>query len=120
MENGRPDVRVFTADGASSALKLLAEAHEIDLCLTDQRLLDGEGADLARQIRNLYPSVAVGILCAEPTLTLANEMRAIGAVACLSKDRDTTALCEAIDTLYNGGAIFDDSARSGERFSWRR
>lgn len=113
LENGRPDVRVFTADGASSALKLLAEAHEIDLCLTDQRLLDGEGADLARQIRNLYPSVAVGILCAEPTLTLANEMRAIGAVACLSKDRDTTALCEAIDTLYNGGAIFDDSARGG-------
>jgi DNA-binding NarL/FixJ family response regulator len=113
LESSSPDVQVLTADGASSALKLLAEASEIDLCLTDQRLLDGEGADLARQVRELYPSIAVGLLCAEPTLTLANEMRAIGAVACLSKDRDTTSLCDAIDTLYNGGSIFDDVARGG-------
>jgi DNA-binding NarL/FixJ family response regulator len=113
LESNSPDVQVLTADGASSALKLLAEASEIDLCLTDQRLLDGEGADLARQVRELYPSIAVGLLCAEPTLTLANEMRAIGAVACLSKDRDTTSLCDAIDTLYNGGSIFDDVARGG-------
>ena len=103
LESSGPDVQVFTADGASSALRLLTEVHEIDLCLTDQRLLDGSGADLARRVRELYPSIAVGLLCAEPTLTLANEMRAIGAVACLSKDRDTSALCDAIDTLYSGG-----------------
>jgi DNA-binding NarL/FixJ family response regulator len=117
LESNNADVQVFTADGASAALKLLAEASDIDLCLTDQRLLDGEGADLARQVRELYPSIAVGLLCAEPTLTLANEMRAIGAVACLSKDRDTSALCDAIDTLYNGGSIFDDFTRGavGER-----
>ena len=114
LEGSGPDVQVFTADGASSALRLLAETSEIDLCLTDQRLLDGEGADLARQIRELYPSIAVGLHCAEPTLTLANEMRAIGAVACLSKDRDTSSLCDAIDTLYNGGSIFDDVARGNE------
>jgi DNA-binding NarL/FixJ family response regulator len=114
LEGSGADVQVFTADGASSALKLLADANDIDLCLTDQRLLDGEGASLARRVRELYPSIAVGLLCAEPTLTLANEMRAIGAVACLSKDRDTSALCDAIDTLYNGGSIFDDVARVGE------
>jgi DNA-binding NarL/FixJ family response regulator len=79
LESSGPDVQVLTADGASAALKLLSEASDIDLCLTDQRLLDGEGASLARQIRELYPSIAVGLLCAEPTLTLANEMRAIGA-----------------------------------------
>jgi DNA-binding NarL/FixJ family response regulator len=114
LESSGPDVQVLTADGASAALKLLSEASDIDLCLTDQRLLDGEGASLARQVRELYPSIAVGLLCAEPTLTLANEMRAIGAVACLSKDRDTAALCDAIDTLYNGGSIFDDAARTGD------
>jgi DNA-binding NarL/FixJ family response regulator len=113
LESSGPDVRVLTADGASSALKLLAQATDIDLCLTDQRLLDGEGAGLARVIRELYPSVAVGLLCSEPTLTLANEMRAIGAVACLSKDRDTAALCEAIDRLYSGDTIFDDFVRGG-------
>ena len=114
LEGSGPNVQVFTADGASSALRLLAEVSDIDLCLTDQRLLDGEGTELALRIRELYPSIAVGLLCAEPTLTLANEMRAIGAVACLSKDRDTSALCDAIDTLYNGGSIFDDIARGHE------
>jgi len=114
LESSSPDVKVFTADGASSALKFLAEATEIDLCLTDQRLLDGEGASLVRQVRELYPSIAVGLLCAEPTLTLINEMRAVGAVACLSKDRDTSALCDAIDTLYNGGTVFDDFAKVSE------
>jgi DNA-binding NarL/FixJ family response regulator len=123
LESSRSDVQVFTADGASSALKFLADAPEIDLCLTDHRLLDGNGASLARLIRELYPSIAVGMLCAEPTLTLINEMRAMGAVACLSKDRDPMALCEAIDTLYDGGSIFDDftgSSAGEQTLSLRR
>jgi DNA-binding NarL/FixJ family response regulator len=123
LESSGPDVRVFTADGASNAIKLLAGTPEIDLCLTDQRLLDGEGVSLARTIRQLHPSVAVGLLCAEPTLTLASEMRTIGAVACLSKDRDPAALCEAIDVLYNGGSVFDDvaaSAAASQSLSLRR
>ena len=52
LESSSPDVQVFTADGATAAFKLLAEANDIDLCLTDQRLLDGEGASLARRVRD--------------------------------------------------------------------
>src|ERR1700722_10421364 len=85
LESSSPDVQIFTADGATSAPKLLAGAPDIDLCLTDQRLLDGEGASLARRVRELYPSIAVGLLCAEPTLTLANETGALGAGASLSE-----------------------------------
>ena len=110
LEGSRSDTHVFTADGATSALRLLVKTSDIDLCLSDQRLLDGEGAALVRTIRELYPSVAVGLLCAEPTLTLANEMRGIGAVACLSKERDTASLSAAIDALYDGGSVFDDAA----------
>jgi DNA-binding NarL/FixJ family response regulator len=111
IEGSRSEVQIFTAEGTGTALRLLAETPEIDLCLTDQRLQDGDGVSLARQIRELYPSIAVGLLCAEPTLSLVDQMKTIGAVACLSKDRDTASLCEAIDTLYNGGALFDDILR---------
>jgi len=123
VESSNSDAKVFTADGATEALRLLAEIADIDLCLTDQRLLDGEGVALASRIRELYPSIAVGLLCAEPTLTLAEKMKAIGAIACLSKDRDTAGLCEAIDTLYDGGTLFDDALKgvtSGELLSLRR
>src|ERR1700680_4451617 len=73
LESSSPEVQVFTADGATSALQLFADANHIARCLTDQRLRDGEAATLARRVRDLYPSIAVGLLCAEPTLTLANE-----------------------------------------------
>jgi DNA-binding NarL/FixJ family response regulator len=112
LESSDPDIKVHTVDGITSASNYLAETSDIDLCLTDHRLLDGDGVTLVRRVRNLYPSIAVGMLCAEPTLSLAEEVRLLGAVACLSKDRDPAGLCDAIQTLYNGGTIFDNVARS--------
>jgi DNA-binding NarL/FixJ family response regulator len=112
LESSDPDIKVHTADGITSASSYLAETNDIDLCLTDYRLLDGDGVTLVRRVRSLYPSIAVGMLCAEPTLSLADEIRSLGAVACLSKDRDPVGLCEAIQTLYNGGTIFDNVARN--------
>lgn len=107
LESRGPNLKVHTADGVTDAMDVLERNRDIDLCLSDYRLLDGDGVDLVKKVRARYPTIAVGILCAEPTLSLVNEVRALGAIACLSKDRDPDALCDAIDILYNGGTVFD-------------
>lgn len=65
----------------------------------------GENAirDLARGARNWRKRpIGTGALVAQ----------AAGAVACLSKDRDAGALTAALETLYNGGVVFDNGLRS--------
>jgi DNA-binding NarL/FixJ family response regulator len=111
LESRGSNLKVYTADGVTGALDALQQIRDIDLCLTDYRLLDGDGVVLVSKIRARYPTIAVGILCAEPTLSLVNEVRALGAIACLSKDRDPDALCDAINVLYNGGTVFDNFSK---------
>lgn len=118
-----PDLQVTAVEGLAAALAVLDGGAEPDLCLTDYRLADGDGLDLLVVLRGRMPSLAVGLLCADPTDILVARARSAGAVACLSKDRDAQALAAAIETLFEGGAIFDDGPRlhpAGPPFSIRR
>jgi DNA-binding NarL/FixJ family response regulator len=103
------DLRILVADGASSALELLSVTDDIDFCLSDYRLVGGDGVALLQEVRRRYPGIAIGLLCADPTEAVIARVRGAGAVACLSKDRDTDALAAAIDTIFNGGTVFDDT-----------
>jgi DNA-binding NarL/FixJ family response regulator len=104
-----PGLRILVADGASSALELLSVTDDIDFCLSDYRLVGGDGVTLLEEVRRRYPGIAIGLLCADPTEPVIARVRAAGGVACLSKDRDTDALAAAIDTIFNGGTVFDDN-----------
>lgn len=118
-----PDLRVTAVEGVAAALAHLDRGAEPDLCLTDYRLADGDGLALIGMLRARLPSLAVGLLCADPTGTVVARAREAGAVACLSKDRDADALATAIETLFDGGAVFDDGPRlhpAGPAFSIRR
>lgn len=118
-----PDLQVTPVEGVTAAMAHLAAGAEPDLCLTDYRLADGDGLALLETLRVRMPSLAVGLLCADPGEILVARARAAGAVACLSKDRDASALAAAIETLFDGGAVFDDGPRlhpAGPPFSVRR
>ncbi len=118
-----PDLAVAAVEGVAAAKAHLFGGAEPDLCLTDYRLADGDGLDLIVALRDLQPTLAIGLLCAEPGETLIARARAAGAVACLSKDRDTDALVAAIETIFDGGEVFDDPVRlhpAGLPFSLRR
>jgi DNA-binding NarL/FixJ family response regulator len=104
-----PGLRILVADGTSSALELLSVTDDIDFVLSDYRLVGGDGVTLLEEVRRRYPGIAIGLLCADPTEAVIAKVKAAGAVACLSKDRDTDALAAAIDTIFNGGTVFDDS-----------
>lgn len=103
-----PDLTILTADGVKSGLSMLDSTPNIDLCLADYRLPDGDGIALIEEARRRHPLIAVGLLCAEPTAIVIARARQAGAIACLSKDRDTEALAVALDLLFAGGEVFDD------------
>jgi DNA-binding NarL/FixJ family response regulator len=118
-----PDLTVTTVEGSAAARAHLAGSADPDLCLSDQRLADGEGLELLARLRAERPLMAVGLLCADPSPQLVARARAAGAVACLSKDRDADALAAALETLFNGGTVFDDGPRehpAGPAFTLRR
>lgn len=123
LASALPDLQVTAVEGVAAALAAVETGPEPDLCLTDYRLADGDGLALVALLRARMPSLAVGLLCADPGDLLVARARAAGAVACLSKDRDAAALAAAIETLFDGGAVFDDGPRlhpAGPPFSIRR
>lgn len=100
---------IVAVGGFAAALAALSEVPDVDLCLSDQRLGDGEGVDLVAAVRRGHPTVAAGVISADVTPALARRARAAGAVACLSKDRDADGLVDALITLFEGGTVFDDA-----------
>ncbi|MCB1524188.1 MAG: response regulator transcription factor, partial [Rhodoblastus sp.] len=95
-------LEVIVASGVAEAREKLAQDATIALCLADYRLVDGDGLDLISGLRASNPSVAVGLLCGEPTQALAGQVREIGGVACLPKELDTDNLAEAVESILEG------------------
>ena len=111
LEAAIDGLTVALADGVRQAQRILHDDKAIDLCLADYRLIDGDGLSLISAIRTSHPTVAVGMLCGEPTATLAAEVRAIGGVACLPKDMATEALIDAVDAIFDGDEVFPPAIR---------
>lgn len=107
LSEAMPSLRIVLADRMVSALGVLAHDADIDLCLSDFNLPDGDGLALLAQVARLHPSVARGLLCGAPDAHMARQAETLGCVACLSKDRDITSLGEALKVLFDGGRMFD-------------
>src|SRR5579885_3909616 len=60
---GRMNLITRTAADLESARKLL-KAEQIDLCLTDMRLPDGDGLDLVAWIQENRPTLPVAVITA--------------------------------------------------------
>ncbi len=107
LTSAMPGLEVRVVEGVAAALAALEEKPDADLVLTDQRLLDGDGLSLLASLRKRHPTIAVGLLCADATAALGKRAMALGAVACLSKDRDAVRLAQALGILFSGGTVFD-------------
>ena len=115
-------LEVAVASGVTDAREKVAADPSIALCLADYRLVDGDGFELISGLRASHPSVAVGLLCGEPTQALAAQVRAIGGVACLPKELDTDELADAVETILDGDEAFPSpvAGASGALMSERR
>lgn len=115
-------LEVAVAPGATEARARLTADRSIALCLADYRLVDGDGLELIAGLRTSHPTVAVGLLCGEPTQALAAQVRALGGVACLPKELDTDDLVEAVEALLDGDEAFPSpvAGAGGTLMSQRR
>ncbi|HZI20442.1 MAG TPA: response regulator [Pyrinomonadaceae bacterium] len=89
-----------SADGLGAAL-LVARRDHVDLCITENHLNDGTGAELAEKIRELAPDVPVIFYSDDPQRVASAEARRAGAQGCVSKLDDITELAVAVRRLLH-------------------
>ncbi len=87
----RMNVEPLTAADVTSALKIL-QNNEIDLCLTDMRLPDGDGLQLVEWMQNNLPNVPVAVITAHGNVETAVQALKLGAFDFISKPLDLTNL----------------------------
>lgn len=109
-----PELRVLTVRSGGEAMQTLAQ-HDVDLVLSDYRLPGEDGIEILERIARARPSIALGVLCADATPLLAQKAARIGAVACLSKERDTVSMAEVLRRLFDGDTVFDAAPPRAER-----
>jgi DNA-binding NarL/FixJ family response regulator len=116
LAHGMQELRVLTVRNGAEALAVL-ETHDVDLVLSDYRLPGDDGISVLRRVASAHPSAALGLLCADLSPGLVEKAAALGAVACLSKDRDMASMTCVLRSLFDGRTVFDveppDTAGNG-------
>jgi DNA-binding NarL/FixJ family response regulator len=93
---GEPDIELMgSASNAASCMAFL-QKQEPDVLLLDISLPDGNGIDLCRDIRNLYPGVAILGLSTFNQASFIREMMDNGASGYILKNATRKELTEAI------------------------
>src|SRR5450755_373113 len=73
-------------------------AHRFDLCLTDMRLLDGDGLDLVAYIQQHHPELPVAVITAHGNVESAVRALKLGAFDFVSKPLDLGVLRKLVTT----------------------
>ncbi|MFK7795614.1 MAG: sigma-54-dependent transcriptional regulator [Gammaproteobacteria bacterium] len=81
-----------TAVGTIKDAKAILSEHNIDLCLTDMKLPDGDGIDLVAYIQSEYPNMPVAVITAYGSMDAAIKALKTGAFDFVSKPLDLKAL----------------------------
>ncbi|MFP5391733.1 MAG: response regulator [Gammaproteobacteria bacterium] len=90
------------ADSGAAALALLAK-RRFDVALLDIGLPDKNGLDLLKQLRELYPAMAVLMISAHAEDLYAVRALKLGAAGYLNKDTSAEALVAAVRKAAAGG-----------------
>ena len=113
LEREIEDIEIAIAGSVASAMEKIEAGLDPDLILADFKLPDGDGLSLLKATRENHPTIAVGLLCANVSAALVDKCRALGLVACLSKERASDNIAAAVRLLLAGGAILEDLAEPG-------
>ncbi|MGQ0501312.1 MAG: response regulator transcription factor [Panacagrimonas sp.] len=114
LSRSLPQLKVRVVKSGVAALDALAR-EDTDLVLSDYRLPGEDGLTLLKCLTARHPSVAMGLLCADATPELARRAREVGVVCCLSKERDMSAMADALQQVLAGELVFDARAPTSEQ-----
>jgi len=102
---------VGEADGAESALKLLAEL-DVDLVLMDLGMKEVNGIELTRLVVQRHPDVAVLILSMYDNPEYVSGAMQAGARGYVLKDAPSVQIVQAIETVAGGGTYLSPTIAS--------
>jgi two-component system response regulator PilR (NtrC family) len=91
MTLARMDISTRTCANVTSAKKILADS-ELDLCLTDMRLPDGDGLELVEWMQDAAPATPVAVITAHGSVETAVKALKLGAFDFVSKPLDLNDL----------------------------
>jgi two-component system response regulator DesR len=97
----RNDVEVVASIENGNEAVALCREHQPDVVVMDYRLPGLDGVQATAALRSACPDVAVVCLTASANPREMEALRAAGAVACLTKDKD---LDEIVETIRNAAA----------------
>lgn len=98
----------LTSNSGSKMLELLP-ANQIDILLTDVMMPEMSGNELAKKVRELYPSIKIIALSMSGQAHTVSEMiEDADIVGYLLKQTNATELATAIQKVYDGGIYFQE------------
>ena len=97
---------VGTAEDGATALQEIAR-HVPDVLLLDVRLPDVSGVDVAREVRNRFPSVGIVILTGYDDPHYARALTQIDIQGYLRKTASSDEIIAAVREVAAGGKVFD-------------
>jgi len=94
---GRMNVDTLVSENIASAKQALSD-KELDLCLTDMRLPDGDGLELVDWMQSNAPGVPVAVITAHGNIETAVQALKLGAFDFISKPLDLQNLRNVIES----------------------
>lgn len=94
----RMGIDCYTADSITSAKEVLLQHPDVDLCLTDMKLPDGNGIDLVHYIQGRYPETPTAVITAHGNMESAVLALKAGAFDFVSKPVDLSMLRALVTT----------------------
>jgi DNA-binding NarL/FixJ family response regulator len=101
-----PDIEVVGVLHDTASAIAAAPALRPSVVLSDYHLPDGTGADVARALRHMAPSISVLILTGDPSAAVLADVARSGAVGHLTKARDLDDVVTAVRLAASGEILF--------------
>jgi two-component system response regulator PilR (NtrC family) len=115
---GRMDIATRTCGDVASAKKILAEG-DLDLCLTDMRLPDGDGLELVEWMQGAAAATPVAVITAHGSVETAVRALKLGAFDFVSKPLDLNDLRKLVTAALKLRGASAPAATSSDRLIGR-
>ena len=110
--NAQPDMECVGTAGSAAEARRLAAALSPDTVLTDVRLPDGDGLEVAADIRAGRPEVRILAVTAHTDANVLARAASIGVCGFLPKEAGVAEVIRAVRTSRDGGMVVDGATLS--------